>query len=61
LRRADAELLAAGGSETDMVWRGSYFAYLWRYFRAMPIESCRSAGEPPSGESVIEPTLRRAA
>ena len=41
---ADAEMRAAPGNER-ITWRGSYFAYLWRYSRALPIKGCsRPAG-----------------
>jgi fatty acid desaturase len=45
LPQADREvrqMAAIGGLE----WRASYVGYLWRYFRALPLEECRAA---PSG------------
>ncbi len=40
---ADSELRRSG--DTGRVsWRRSYLAYLWRYFRKLPLEECRSAG-----------------
>jgi fatty acid desaturase len=42
LPRADATIRtmpAARGLE----WRGSYLGYLWRYFRALPLEECKPA------------------
>lgn len=64
LPRADRELheaaRAAGneGGDTGLTWRGSYLAYMWTYYVALPIEECRVSrqrrrhyGEAPGHES----------
>jgi len=39
---ADAEMRRLPGAEA-LEWRGSYLGYLWRYWRALPLEKCRAA------------------
>jgi fatty acid desaturase len=39
---ADAEMRQAAGAES-VTWRRSYFAHLWRYARALPVEGCEPA------------------
>jgi fatty acid desaturase len=39
LPAADAELRRSAGAD-QLVWRGSYLGYLWRYTRALPIAGC---------------------
>lgn len=39
---ADAELRAKPNTE-GLTWRGSYFAYLWRYYVALPLAECRAS------------------
>lgn len=40
LPTADREVRSKAGTE-GLTWRGSYLAYLWRYFVALPLEECR--------------------
>lgn len=40
LPAADREIRRRG-EELGLEWRGSYFAHLWRYWRALPIAECR--------------------
>ncbi|MFK7789032.1 MAG: fatty acid desaturase [Phycisphaeraceae bacterium] len=60
LRQADRELKAVA-SNTDMVWRGSYLGYLWRYLRALPIDECQEPTGPSRQQTSDHPTIRRAA
>jgi fatty acid desaturase len=42
LPAADAEMRKA--ADADLItWRGSYLAYLWRYYRALPLAECKPA------------------
>jgi fatty acid desaturase len=41
LPQADAEMRASSAAARGLLWRGSYVAYLWRYFRALPLPECR--------------------
>src|SRR5215471_4419294 len=47
LPEADREVQSQSGA-ADLVWRRSYFTYLWRYFRALPLEECKDPIELPS-------------
>ncbi len=41
---ADRELRARPEAErTGLEWRGSYLAYIWRYYVSLPIEACRQS------------------
>lgn len=42
LPQADAALRASRFAP-ELEWRGSYAAYIWRYFRRLPIEGCDGA------------------
>lgn len=45
---ADRELRAQPGTP-GLEWRRSYLGYLWRYWRALPLEECRArAGSAPA-------------
>jgi fatty acid desaturase len=37
---ADAEMRQGPGADA-ISWRGSYLAYVWRYYRALPLAECR--------------------
>jgi fatty acid desaturase len=43
LPQADREIRTNPAAQDGLEWRGSYFAYLLRYFRLLPLEDC-----PPS-------------
>lgn len=44
LPQADRELRATPESQRlGMEWRGSYLAYMWRYYVALPIEACKKS------------------
>lgn len=40
---ADREIRNRPGTE-GLTWRGSYLAYAWRYFRALPLVECQEEG-----------------
>lgn len=51
LPQADREIRNHPGA-AGLEWRGSYLAYLWRYYRALPLPECRRstlAATPASG------------
>ncbi len=49
LPRADRELHAAAsesghlGGDSGLIWRGGYFAYMWKYYVALPVDECRNS------------------
>ncbi|MBW8883670.1 MAG: fatty acid desaturase, partial [Planctomycetia bacterium] len=50
LPQADREIRHNPAAVEGLEWRGSYFAYLLRYFRLLPMEDCRPSAiaEPAS-------------
>lgn len=47
LAAADAEM-RQHAQAADLEWRGSYFGYLWRYYRALPLVDCRPPAQQPT-------------
>jgi fatty acid desaturase len=45
LPAADARIRARIQGE-ELVWRSSYFGFLWRYVRALPLDECRQGRLP---------------
>jgi fatty acid desaturase/SAM-dependent methyltransferase len=57
LPEADREVRSQSGA-AGLVWRRSYFAYLWRYFRALPLEECKDPMRLPP--PLVDDELRQA-
>lgn len=47
LPQADREIRQMAAID-GLEWRHSYLAYLWRYFRALPLPECRAAAAVPA-------------